>query len=104
MSIETTVAKNFRRIKKLRSQAGYAEGGNCLETSISLGVLLARHGITVLLIEGIVRETKHFWLEIDGEILDPTKNQFPGLRKFEYPQGEKTGIDFEEMAILLGFI
>ena len=93
--------KTFNRIKKLRSQAGYADGGNCCETSIALGIQLARKGITATLVEGNVRGIKHFWLETSAGRLDPTKNQFPGLRDDEYPKPKHTGFDFEEMVVLL---
>jgi hypothetical protein len=85
------------------TELGYSPAGNCYETALALGLLLAaspEHDVR--LIRGVVRSLPHFWLHVDGALLDPTAAQFPLLTLAEYQFPIPESIDLAQVAYLLG--
>lgn len=53
--------------------------GNCYNASFALGLILARLGLDVRMVQGQYNDHPHFWLEtLDGWYLDITADQFGG--------------------------
>lgn len=52
--------------------------GACLGTCAILARVLADHGINAAAVRGEFDEFAHWWLEVDGWRLDPTRAQFDG--------------------------
>jgi len=63
--------------------------GECFNASFALGIRLATNGISCQLIEGMFtgesvmleehQQWRHFWLKVNGYIVDITADQFVGM-------------------------
>lgn len=82
---------------------GYPPAGNCHEAALAVGILLAKDpDVSVRLVSGMVRGVRHWWVVADGQIVDPTADQFsPPPSPGEYVRLYFDGIDLQEMAWLL---
>lgn len=83
------------------SDAGYGSAGNCYEVSLAAGILIAKDFDKVVrLVKGSVGEVGHWWLLVDGVVVDPTADQFDV--EPVYQQEYLHPVDLGEVAILLG--
>lgn len=91
------VAVNSRRVRD-----NFPAAGNCYETAIAVGMLLALdEDRNVRLVRSVVRiGIVHWWLLVDNAIVDPTADQFqPKLMDAEYYQDYRLdGMDLRNLA------
>ena len=82
-------------------------GGNCFEAAVATGVRIAHAvpgGHVVRLVKGTVFSTgaasrKHWWLSVDGKVVDPTASRFQGEPSYRPSSDE--AVDFDLLAFLL---
>lgn len=91
-------------IKRRMKATNWDAAGNCFEAAVAAGILLSiNDDSNVRLVSGTIRHVKHWWIDIDGEICDPTSEQFnPPLKPTEYECGRFDGMDLHNLACWMG--
>ena len=93
-------------VRSRLEEGGYAQAGNCFEAALATGARIARAdpgGHVVRLVKGTVfsavGDRRHWWLTVDGKVVDPTADQFEG--DLSYRPSAIEAVDFDLLAFLL---
>lgn len=90
------------QVKQRLIAYGLELAGNCYETALAVGIMLANPERIVRLVRGQVRSVPHWWILVDGKIVDPTAEQFnplPNDNEYQFVAYER--VDLESLAFLL---
>lgn len=90
------------KVRQRLASAGRSPAGNCYEAALAVGIMLASPERIVRLVRGTVRGIPHWWVCDDGQIVDPTSDQFnPPAATEEYERSNYERVDLESLAWLL---
>lgn len=91
-------------VKRRMKLTNWLPRGNCFEAAVAAGILIANDEDRIVrLMEGDMRGCHHWWLEVDGEFVDPTAEQFrPCPTHDEYSAGSYHEMDLFNIACWLG--